>query len=258
MDMTFSAGKHIHRDLGTWKKDELERLIREAATIKSAGQRIRFLSDAFLGLGYKKASLTGNNSTSEVFTVDLSGVDCFTFLDYIEAMRLSDSFEEFLENLQKVRYRENRVEFINRKHFFTDWSSYAPATVSDVTELIGGRKVKTSLKTLNLKKDGTLLLPGLPPCQRRINYLPPEETGEAEICNLETGDYAGIYSALQGLDVSHVGIVIRAGKKVNFRHASSDKRYRKVIDQDLQAYLKGKPGLIILRPADYCPERFRG
>jgi len=65
---------------------------------------------------------------------------------------------------------------------------------------------------------------------------------------LKTGDYAGIYSALQGLDVSHVGIIIKDGSYVSLRHASSDRRYRKVIDQDFQEYISGTPGLIVLRP----------
>jgi hypothetical protein len=250
--MTISAGLNgvnIHKELGSWDENELDQLIREAAVIRDAGQRIRFLSDAFLGLGYKETSLTGSESSAEVFTVDLSGVDCFTFLDYIEAMRLSDSFKGFLGNLREVRYREKRISFETRRHFFTDWSTYE-SSVSDITEQIAGRKTEKSLKILNLKEDGTFFIPGLERCRRIVNYLPAEEIGEAELAGLKTGDYAGIYSPVQGLDVSHVGIIIRKGEGIFLRHASSDKKYWKVIDQDLQTYLEDKPGLIILRPAE--------
>jgi hypothetical protein len=248
--MTIFEGKKIREKLGTWEQDDLDRLIREAAVIRNTGERIKFLSSSFLGLGYQEGTLTGNFRTPEVFTVDLSGVDCFTFLDYVEAMRLSDSYEGFLQRLRQVRYCDGKVSFLNRKHFFTDWFSCGHPTVSDVTKKIGGGKVRTRLKTLNLKEDGILLLPGLTPVHRRIQFLPAEEIDHPEISVLQTGDYAGLYSPLQGLDVSHVGIVIRKTKRVYLRHASSNKNYRKVIDQEFREYMKGKPGLIILRPSD--------
>ena len=65
---------------------------------------------------------------------------------------------------------------------------------------------------------------------------------------LSTGDYAGIYSDLKGLDVSHVGIIIRKDNSLSFRHASSQQEYRKVVDQDFKEYIINKPGIVILRP----------
>jgi hypothetical protein len=53
---------------------------------------------------------------------------------------------------------------------------------------------------------------------------------------------------MEGLDVSHVGIIIRDRDALLLRHASSDRRFRKVVDQDFQTYISGKPGLIVLRP----------
>jgi hypothetical protein len=222
----------------------------EASLIKDSGQRIKLLSDFFIGLEYRESTLIGDSSTAEVFVVNLSGVDCFTFVDYIEAMRLSDSLGVFLKNLHHTRYRNSIVSYENRKHFLTDWAEYGPATVSDVTEQVGSGKVKKILKVINLKEDGTPLLPGISFHQRKINYIPHENINETVVAKLKTGDYAGIYSDMSGLDVSHVGIIINDGNKAYLRHASSDRRYRKVIDQDLKTYMSGKPGLIILRPID--------
>jgi hypothetical protein len=70
-------------------------------------------------------------------------------------MRLSDSFGGFLKNLRHVRYRNSIVSYQDRRHFLTDWGDYRPATVSDVTEQIGGGKAKDILKVINLKEDGT-------------------------------------------------------------------------------------------------------
>ncbi len=187
-------------------------------------------------------------SAAEVFVVNLSGVDCFTFVDYIEAMRLSDSFGGFLKNLRQARYRNSIVSYEDRKHFLTDWAEYGPATVSDITEQIGGAKAKSILKIINMKEDGTPLLPGIRSLQRKVHFISPEDINGTVVGKLKPGDYAGIYSNMSGLDVSHVGIIIKDGNKVYLRHASSDSRYRKVIDQDFQAYISEKPGLIVLRP----------
>jgi hypothetical protein len=238
----------VYIDLGRWTEAELDKLILEASLIKDSGERIEFLSHFFLGLEYKESTLIGDSSAAEVFIVNLSGVDCFTFVDYIEAMRRSDSFDIFLKSLRQTRYRDSIVSYEYRRHFLTDWAEYWPATVSDVTGQIGGRQVKSILKVINLKEDGTSLLPGIRSHQRKINYIPRENINGTVVGKLKTGDYAGIYSDMSGLDVSHVGIIIKDGNKVYLRHASSDSRCRKVIDQDFQAYISGKPGLIILRP----------
>jgi len=71
----------------------------------SAGERIAFLSDHFHGIPYLENTLVGGANTDEVFVVNLASVDCYTLIDYIEAMRLSSSFEDFVEFLKKIRYR---------------------------------------------------------------------------------------------------------------------------------------------------------
>ena len=235
-------------DLGGWTEAELEKTMREAFRIEDAGSRIAFLSGFFLGLKYRESTLIGDINTAEVFVINLSEVDCFTFIDYIEAMRLSDSFQHFIENLRKVRYRNSIVDYVSRKHFFTDWAEYEPSFVDDFTTQIGGGRDKSAVKMLNLNEDGTLYLTGIKPYHRTVNFIPSEKIDDSVLQALKTGDYAGIYSPKQGLDVSHAGIIIRDEDSIVLRHASSDRKYRKVIDQDLKEYISGKPGLIILRP----------
>jgi hypothetical protein len=238
-------------DLGGWTELGLEKIIREASRIEDAGLRIAFLSGMFLGLTYRESTLMGDSDTDEVFTLNLSGVDCFTFVDYIEAMRLSDSFDGFLKKLRQVRYRDNSVAYEARKHFFTDWAAYGPTSVDDLSEQIGGGDTKKIVKQMNLKEEGTPHLPGIQSHQRVIHYIPSENLVNSVLQKLKTGDYAGVYSPLPGLDVSHVGIIIRKDEdSFILRHASSDRRYRKVVDQDLKKYMSGKPGLVILRPTD--------
>lgn len=237
--------------LGKWTPDGLERLISSAALIKSAGERIDFLSKHFLGTDYKESTLTGDINRPEVFVVNLGGVDCFTFIDYIEAMRLSSSFPAFTGNLKMVRYRMGEVAFDTRNHFFTDWREFNTDFVSDVTERIGAHKTRKIVKMLNEKKDGTYYIQGISPVSREITYIPTDAIDDSVLDQMRTGDYVGVYSTMPGLDVSHVGIYINDRDSIYWRNASSDKRNRMVVDQDFRDYISGRPGLVVLRPKDF-------
>ncbi len=234
--------------LGKWNEKQLDNIIRKGSQIHDLGKRIDFLSGQFLNVSYRESTLIGNANTPEVFVINLEGVDCFTYIDYVEAMRLSSSFSEFEENLKNVRYKHGKVAFKNRNHFFTDWIEFNSNHIKDVTEEVGGEKTKRVEKTLNEKGDGAYFLPGIPVKQREIRYIPSSAFNKTIIERLRTGDYVGIYSEAQGLDVSHTGIVIKDGDKVYLRHASSREGNRRVVDEDLINYISNKPGLVILRP----------
>src|SRR4030066_381236 len=166
-------------DLGKFSKDGLDQIIRKASEIRDTGKRIDFLSKQFLDLDYVESTLIGDINIPEVFMINLKGVDCFTFIDYIEAMRLSGSFPEFKVNLRKVRYKSGIVAFENRNHFFTDWREFNSDFIDDITEEIGAEKTIKIQKTLNQKKDGTYYIPGVRPVLREIKYIPSDKTDES-------------------------------------------------------------------------------
>jgi hypothetical protein len=240
-------------NLGYWKREGLERMIGKAAHIVSIGRRIDYISRQFLGVNYKEKTLMGDDRTEENLTVNLSGMDCFTFLDYIESLRQSDSFSSFMANLRLVRYRSGIVAFDHRNHFFSDWILANKEFVIDVTKKIGGRRTRFSKKMLNIKEGGALYLPGIDPVDRTIAYVPANTIDEALLRKCRTGDYIGVYTEVPGLDVSHVGIFIRHQGMIYLRHASSV--YREVIDQEFKSYMHGKPGFLVLRPRNKNNER---
>jgi hypothetical protein len=234
--------------LGGHTAEELERILRTASNTGIAGERIQLLSSHFLGTGYAESTLIGDYKTPEIFVINLERVDCMTFVEYIEAMRLSSSFPEFIANLKKVRYKSGVVDFHARNHFFTDWKEFNSDLIEDVTERIGGTKTVRIQKNLNRMEDGTAFLRGIQAEIREISYIPPDSIDSEVIANLEVGDYIGIFSHLQGLDVSHVGIIVRHDDGVYFRHASSQPEFRLVVDQDFRDYISSKPGIIVFRP----------
>jgi hypothetical protein len=234
--------------LGKWTEEKLDRLIAEGSRIADTGERIEFLSRQFLGTPYREGTLIGDAETPEVLVINLHEVDCFTFLDHIEAMRRTASFRAFRDDLAKIRYRDGTVSYQTRNHFFTDWRQYNEGFIEDVTEQISpfwSRKVQ---KVLNRKEDGTLFVKGVTPVTRTLCYIPADTIDSEATDRLRTGDYVGIYTDAPGLDVTHVGIFIRKDDGPYLRHASSLKGSRKVIDQDLMRYIAAKPGIIVFRP----------
>ncbi len=234
--------------LGKWSRTRIDALLSQASGIPDAGARIAFLSRHFLDTPYEESTLIGSPVTPEQLVVNLSGLDCFTFIDYVEAMRLAPSFTAFLEHLKKIRYRKGILSYRNRNHFFTDWREFNGRFVSDVTTVIGKERTRQSLKTLNRKSDGTLFLEGIEVHTRTLQYIPSATIDSTVLDSLHVGDYMGIYTETDGLDVSHVGIIIKEKDKLYLRHASSAPTLRRVTDQFFGDYIKEKPGAVVFRP----------
>ena len=235
---------------GRWSETELDNIIHQASTLRSRGEKVEYISRQFLGTPYRESTLRGTIDTEEVLVIDLEGVDCFTLLDYVEAMRISGSFDSFTRNIVRVRYRGGKISFSHRNHFFTDWREYGAGRIEDATGMVGGGRAEKALKTLNLREDGSCFLPGIEAKKREISFIPSAVIDSGIIGRLESGDYIGIYSALGGLDVSHAGILIKAGSSVYLRHASSGEGVRKVVDEGFLRYASGVPGIVVLRQKD--------
>ncbi|ODA43803.1 putative lipoprotein [Thermodesulfovibrio sp. N1] len=200
--------------------------------------KIAEISKYFLGIPYEKNTLLGSPTKEEELVINFEGVDCMTFIEYVEALRLSDDLSSFIENLKHVRYFDGIVDFKKRRHFFIDWQNLK--SIRDVTEEITDRKCYIVMKNLNF-------IEGIEPKLKIINYIPAEAI-EKIVSKLKTGDYCGFYTSKEGLDVIHVGIIIRDENNFRLRHASSIKGY--VVDEDFFEYSRQKEGMIIFRPQE--------
>lgn len=236
-------------ELGRWTPETISALQGEVAPLTDPGQKVAGLSAAFLGTPYRANTLIGSAEQAEQFVLNLAGVDCFTLLDYVEALRRTSDFERFREALQQIRYRDGQVSFLSRNHFFSDWGEADSDWQQNLTAVVGGDAVRSAAKHLNKKPDGGLYLPGYPVREREILFIPSEAINSEMLGRLHNGDYLGFYSDLPGLDVSHTGILIRKGDTAYLRHASSRSATYRVIDEELLPYLKKKRGLIVYRPA---------
>ncbi|MCG8291421.1 N-acetylmuramoyl-L-alanine amidase-like domain-containing protein [Pseudomonas entomophila] len=205
------------------------------------------VSTPLLGTPYKADTLVGSANTSEQLVVDLRGLDCFTFLDNVEALRRADNYSDYVRELVRTRYAEGKVDFAHRHHFFSDWAQGHGARTRDITPELGA-VTQLSVKQLNAGTDGALLIQGLPTVSRVINYLPSASVTQEALSRLQEGDYIGVYSMLPGLDVSHVGVFLRTAQGPVFRNASSRHGNMKVVDYPFNEFLQQVPGIVVLRP----------
>ncbi|WP_019218920.1 DUF1460 domain-containing protein [Bartonella florencae] len=220
---------------------------RSKANHYDRGEMIGLLSEAFLETPYQANMLHGSENKPEKLIIDFRGLDCFTYLDYVEALSKSTSQTEFINNVIRTRYVGGNISFLNRKHFFTDWAYRKYKLATDITAQISPNAVNIE-KYLNKKANGENYLPGLPVVKRHITYIPSEFINEKVISHLKTGDLIGIYTKLAGLDVTHVGFFIMTNHGPMLRNASSRKENKKVIDSSFMDYVAKTPGIIVLRP----------
>jgi hypothetical protein len=221
--------------------------IRDNASRAGLSERSEILSRQFLGVPYGANTLIGSANESEQLVVELQRVDCFTYADYVEALKRATDREEFIDRLIEVRYKDRVVGFQNRKHFFTDWSVSTPAIATDVTKTLSANSMQVT-KNLNKEDTGGAYLPGLPVVPRTISYIPSQQIDGSVLGRLRTGDYIGAYAEDGGLDVTHVGIFIDTPDGPVLRNASSLRANNKVVDSPLLDYLQTVPGVVVLRP----------
>jgi hypothetical protein len=224
-----------------------EQILQSLLAARNKSSDADSLSRQFLGTPYGANTLIGSATTPEELVVELQKVDCFTYADYVEALKRAGDRDQFIASLIKVRYKDGVVAFQNRKHFFTDWAASTPAVATDITASLSANAVQAN-KNLNQKDSGGLYLPGLPVVARAVSYIPSQQVDNSVISKLRTGDYIGAYAQDGGLDVTHVGIFINAPGGPVLRNASSLAANNKVVDSALSDYLATVPGIVVLRP----------
>lgn len=219
-------------------------------------EKLDLISAYFLGTPYVAGRLVGDAETPEQLVIALNELDCFTFIDYIETFKRSNNLEEFIEQLEKVRYIDGEVTYLKRRHFFSDWLFENEVLVEDVlvqedyTDII-----QTEVVDINKGPKGEFIA-GLPDREREIHFIPREEITTDVLGTLQTGDYIGLRTSIAGLDVTHCGIIIQKEDGTYMRHASSQEAYQQVIDQKLEEYFETftKPtGILVFRSKAQFP-----
>lgn len=218
---------------------------------------------------YKAATLE-INPTEEKLIVNLREMDCTTFAENILSISRTikggnPTFEKFAAELQNIRYNDGKIDgYFSRNHYFSDWifENDRRGIVKSVAKEIGGTIYPKPINFMSTHAESYPQLKGNQEMQnaiaekekeisaRKTYFISKEKIGEIE-SKLKDGDIVGITSRVDGLDVSHVGILIRNDGRIHLMHASTIAKKVIVSNETLVEYLqnsKSVTGIMVARP----------
>lgn len=208
--------------------------------------------------------------SSEQLVINLRELDCTTFaencLAITRALKSGDpSWERFIAELKKIRYRNGKLgTYTSRLHYFSDWifDNNEKKIIKDmgqeIAQTIYVNKVNfmsTHPGSYRQLKDNPGFIEEIKKQEEKISsriayYIPEEKIKNIESLLMD-GDIVGITTNIKGLDISHVGILIRKGGSMHLMHASSAAKKVVVSANTLEEYLlnsKSATGIMVARP----------
>lgn len=211
-------------------------------------QLVEFIGREFIGTPYKSGTLEGS---PEALTVNLEEMDCTTFMETVVALALTVenhrcSWIDFLDMLETIRYRNGYADgYASRLHYISDWviTNTHRGYIKDVTDRIPQSDVQ--IKTLDFMSRNRSKYPALSDSatfegiknmevgyrSHRFPYIKSARLSSKPIINaLKGGDIVALTTKTNGLDVSHVGILVIEKDGPHLLHASS-KEGKVVIDK---------------------------
>jgi hypothetical protein len=247
--------------------EELIRFLDKKRTLTTfPGQLVIETGKFFFGKPYRVGPL--ETQGAERFVINLREFDCFTFVENVVALASclksqEQSFEGFRRLLQKIRYRNGRLQgYASRLHYFSDWiyDNQKKAIVRDVTAKIGGKPYRKTINYMTTHPDLYPLLKNeanlrkIKSVERSINrrslYYVPKKVVKTLKDRIVDGDIIAITTNTKRLDVQHVGLAVRVKNRIHLLHASSAEGKVVVSGQTLYRYLmqsRTRSGILVGR-----------
>jgi hypothetical protein len=205
---------------------------------------------------------------SEKLVINLTGVDCTTFLETVVTLtRLAEqggfTFEDFEKELGQLRYRDGINEgYLSRLHYFSDWiyENGKKGILKDVTKEIGGtlypnaptfmsENPKFYAQLSDPKNLAAIKITEEAIQERSYYYIPKAEISKLEK-NIQSGDLIAITTSMPNLDIVHTGFAIEKNGRIHLLHASSKNMKVEISEKPLADYLaanKSQSGIIVAR-----------
>ena len=221
---------------------------------------------SFEGTPYVGGTLESNGT--EKLVVNLTEVDCWTFMENSLALALSaqtatSHFDSFRHHLQELRYYGGQINgYASRIHYFSAWLDQAEKTgyLTDITQSLGGIPYNKPVNFMSthpqrypkLADQGTLQK--IRKAEKALStekkfYIPQNQIEQIED-KLQDGDIIALTSWKRGLDIAHQGFAVRKNGRVHLLHASSLGKRVLISSLPLSRYIrtqKGQTGIMVAR-----------
>jgi hypothetical protein len=158
-------------------------------------ERINYFSELFLGTPYSlNCTGDGPDALYEPWPlVNFQETNCMAFCEHVLALAISDSWDNFFNNLQHIRYQSGIIGMRTRNHYtMADWLPANNWLLANISRKIGGEFTQTVTRTIShtrffQNKGITDLRYVLPDREITIDYLPSEKISNLEN-ELQMGD----------------------------------------------------------------------
>ena len=241
------------------------KLSKEDLTLKVA----RF----FIGVPYVAHTLDRNSE--ETLVVNMHGMDCTTYLENVIAVLLcidkkQTSFGYFKQMLQYIRYRQGRLSYENRLHYYQWWivdnqqkgfirQIEGPNPPFTATQTLKINYMSENYNSYDMLRNRPERVAALKKMEDRTNgikvrYIPKNLLNNAALLRkvVRNGDIIAITTRKRNLDTTHLGLAVWHDDGLHMINASSLKRNgRQVIEpkQTLYQYLMQQPNSTGIRLA---------
>ncbi len=234
--------------------------------LTSPNKLVAFYGRELAGTPYVAHTLEG---ATEMLTINIDQLDCTTFVETLYALARTTlngrySWRDFANNLENVRYRGGKVDgYASRLHYISEWA-VENVSRGNITEISRDFSVsKSMVKTIDFMTKHRDLYPALKDSATyerlrnnevgyrnhmfhyiRKDYLSNREVKEG----LQEGDIVALVTKVEGLDVSHMGVIVKDEKGDVYLLNASQKEGKVVIDaQNLKRALSGTNSNIGIR-----------
>jgi len=192
-------------------------------------ERMNDYSEFFLGTPYSFTCVgDGPYALLETYPlVNFKETNCMAFCEHILALAISDSWDNFFNNLQHIRYKDGLIGMRTRNHYtMGDWLPENAWLLQDITRKVGGpytQHLTRVISHLTFFKDKGIEDLRYVKADREItiDYIPSAYIKQVKT-NLQVGDIGAlIFANKSDIFSAHMWIVAEENGELLIRESSS-------------------------------------
>jgi hypothetical protein len=249
-------------------KNKLEKFAKDRSL--PMGDLVLKIGLDFLNTPYVGKTL--DKTKEEKLVVNLHQLDCTTFAENCLALARTIKSEihgipAFCSELESIRYRGGRMDgYASRLHYFSEWiqDNETRKHIQSMAASMGGSILPLSLNIMSTHPDDYKQLINEPAITAQIKaieekisvqkfyYIPTSQFESIEGL-VKDGDIVTLTTTIPGIDVSHVGILLKKEGRIYLLHASSTAQKVVISTEPFAQYLtksKKTTGVMIARPIE--------
>ncbi len=245
----------------------ITKILADAASKSFANpsERTGYIARQFLGTPYVANTLEGK---PEQLTINLDELDCTTLVDVVMAMSYTlgerrTAWQDFVYNLRRLRYRGGEVDgYASRLHYNCDWAvdNTHRGNITDITpRLPKCSYIVRSINYMTTHRDSYAALADSATHaaiaktengyrNHRFPYIKAQHIRAKEIdAALRDGDIIAFVTKMKGMDVTHMGIVVKVNGETHALHASMTNGKVEITESSLADFVRRNSNWIGIR-----------